>query len=32
MQINMENFNDIWEVISKESGLLRDSNLEDIFN
>jgi hypothetical protein len=31
-EINANNFNDIWETISKESGLLRDSNLEDIFS
>lgn len=31
-EINAENFNDIWETISKESGLLRDSNLEEIFD
>lgn len=30
-QINADNFNEIWENISKESGLLRDSNLDDIF-
>lgn len=29
-EINFNNFNDIWEVIAKESGVLRDSNLEDI--
>lgn len=31
-EINADNFNDIWETISKESGLLRDSNLDDIFD
>lgn len=31
-EINANNFSDIWETISKESGLLRDSNLDDIFN
>ena len=31
-EINAENFNDIWETISKESGLLRDSNLEAILS
>ena len=29
-EINSDNFNDIWEKISKESGILRDSNLDDI--
>jgi hypothetical protein len=31
-EINADNFNSIWEVISKESGILRDSNLDDILN
>lgn len=31
-EINAENFNDIWETISKESGLLRDSNLDAILS
>lgn len=29
-EINSENFNNIWEAISKESGILRDSNLDDL--
>ena len=31
-EMNAENFTEIWEKINKESGLMRDSNLSDIFN
>jgi hypothetical protein len=31
-EINANNFNDIWDKISKESGLIRDSNLDEIFS
>jgi hypothetical protein len=31
-EINANNFNSIWEDISKESGILRDSNLDDILS
>jgi hypothetical protein len=29
-EINASNFNNIWENISKESGILRDFNLDEI--
>jgi len=29
-EINSNNFNTIWENISRESGILRDSNLDEI--
>ncbi len=31
-EINAENFNDIWTELMKESGILRDNNLDEIFN
>ena len=31
-EINSDNFNNIWEDISRESGILRDSNLDDILS
>ena len=31
-EINADNFNEIWTELMKESGILRDSNLDDIFN
>jgi hypothetical protein len=31
-EINAENFNDIWTNLMRDSGILRDSNLEEIFN
>jgi hypothetical protein len=31
-EINAENFNEIWSELMKESGVLRDSNLDDILN
>jgi hypothetical protein len=31
-EINAENFNEIWTDLMKESGVLRDSNLDDILN
>jgi len=31
-EINANNFDSIWEKINKESGLLRDSNLDEIFS
>jgi hypothetical protein len=31
-EINADNFNEVWTKLMKESGILRDSNLEDIFN
>ena len=31
-EINKVNFDEIWQIISKESGILRDSNLEELFN
>lgn len=31
-EVNANNFNSIWENISKESGILRDSNLDEILN
>ena len=29
-ELNSRNFIDIWEIVSKESGILRDSNLDEI--
>jgi len=31
-EINAENFNEIWTDLMKESGILRDNNLNEIFN
>ncbi len=31
-EINASNFNEIWSDLMKESGILRDSNLDDILN
>ena len=31
-EINANNFNTIWENISRESGILRDSNLDEILS
>jgi len=31
-QINADNFNEIWSGIMKDSGLMRDNNLDEIFN
>ena len=31
-EINANNFNEIWGDLMKESGILRDSNLDDILN
>jgi hypothetical protein len=31
-EINADNFNEIWSDLMKESGILRDSNLDDILN
>ena len=31
-EINANNFNDIYDKVNKESGLLRDSNIDEIFN
>jgi hypothetical protein len=31
-EINANNFNEIWSDLMKESGILRDSNLDDILN
>ena len=31
-EINADNFNEIWTDLMKESGVLRDSNLDDILN
>jgi hypothetical protein len=31
-EINANNFNEIWTDLMKESGILRDSNLDEIFN
>jgi hypothetical protein len=31
-EINAENFSEIWETLMKESGIMRDSNLEQLFN
>ena len=31
-EINADNFNEIWTDLMKESGILRDSNLDEIFN
>jgi hypothetical protein len=31
-EINGNNFNDIYNLIAKESGIIRDSNLDDVFN
>lgn len=31
-EINADNFNEIWSDLMKESGVLRDSNLDDILN
>jgi len=31
-EINADNFNEIWTDLMKESGVLRDSNLDEIFN
>lgn len=31
-EINAENFNEIWTDLMKESGILRDNNLDEIFN
>jgi len=31
-QINADNFNEIWTDLMRESGVLRDSNLDEIFN
>jgi hypothetical protein len=31
-EINADNFNEIWSELMKESGVLRDSNLDDILN
>jgi hypothetical protein len=31
-QINADNFNEIWTELMRESGVLRDSNLDEIFN
>lgn len=32
IEINNENFNEIWEKILLESGIIRDNNLEQLFN
>lgn len=29
-EINSENFNDIWNVVMKESGLMRDNNIDEL--
>lgn len=29
-QVNIDNFNEIWSEISKDSGIMRDSNLDDL--
>ena len=31
-EINADNFNEIWTDLMRGSGILRDSNLDDIFN
>jgi hypothetical protein len=31
-EINSDNFNEIWTELMRESGVLRDSNLDEIFN
>jgi len=31
-QINSDNFNEIWTELMRESGVLRDNNLDDILN
>ena len=31
-KINADNFNEIWSIIMKDSGLMRDNNLDDILN
>ena len=31
-EINADNFNEIWSELMKESGILRDNNLDDILN
>jgi hypothetical protein len=31
-EINADNFNEIWTELMRESGLLRDNNLDEIFN
>lgn len=31
-EINRENFTDIWTKVMQESGIMRDSNLEDLLN
>ncbi len=31
-EINAENFNDMWEIIVKDSGILRDNNLENLLD
>ena len=31
-EINADNFNEVWTKLMKESGILRDSNLDEIFN
>jgi len=30
-EVNATNFNNVWDLIAKESGIVRDSNLDDIF-
>ena len=32
MEINRENFTSIWDRVMKESGIIRDSNLEQLFD
>lgn len=29
-EINSENFNDIWDIVMKESGLMRDNNIDEL--
>jgi hypothetical protein len=32
MEINRENFSDIWDRVMKDSGIIRDNNLEQLFD
>jgi len=32
MEINKENFTSIWDKVIKESGIIRDNNLEQLFD
>ena len=32
MEINKENFTDIWDKVMKESGIIRDNNLDQLLD